>query len=357
MRVLASVLLVVSLGSLALVAADRAEAAGFACGSGKPNPTTGKCDCSGGQTEKTQGGVSRCVAPEWKPPAQCPIGQKKDDKGKCVAVAKAAVTPTKTPTITCPDKSHLVGSSCVGDVACLPGTHFVVGDGCVVDGSLPQTCGLPVGKAEYGGLKEGSRVVLGKHRAVDGEENWAAEMEPYVGLTSKVKALSDVDAEGCACVQVEADAQTYYWRVRDMKVAPTTYPQACGVKTATTSDYGVQLGWQVVLSHHRAVDGDEYWASEMDKFVGKTTEVKEFGGVDPKGCPVVRVEADKRAYYWRVRDLTPATTIAPAEVVPTPTVVAGSHDFEQACAQKSATVRYGLTKGDTVVLGKHRAYD
>lgn len=357
MRVVASALLVLSLGSLAIIAADRADAAGFSCGSGKPNPTTGRCDCVAPQVEKTQGGISKCTTPEWHAPpaAQCPPGQKKDaSSGKCVIITAAPLKPSTTPS--CPDHSHWVeGKGCVGDVACIPGTHYSAGDGCVVDGLLPQACAQVKGKVDYGGLKIGSHVVLGKHRPVNGDEYWADEMDKYVGLTAEVRALSDVDGEGCGLVQVDADNETYFWRIRDLKVPPTTYPQACGVKSGSAVDYGVQVGWKVVLSKHRAVDGDEYWNDDMMKYVGKTTEVKKLAGVDPKGCPIVHVEADKENYFWRVRDLKPATK--PAVEAP-PAVASGvAGDFEQSCGQKSSSVRYGLAKGDSVVLAKHRAVD
>jgi hypothetical protein len=382
MRVLASALLVLSLGSLASVATltvtDRADAGGgFKCGSGKPNPTTAKCDCVSPQVEKSQAGVSMCVdaPPQWKPPPQCPPGQKRDGtSGKCVAVAAPVVKPP-TSSITCPEHSHLIDGKCVGDVACIPGTHFVAGDGCVVDGLLPQACGQVKGKVDYGGLKVGSHVVLGKHRAVNDDEYWADEMGKYVGLTAEVRALSDVDGQGCGLVQVDADNETYFWRIRDLKpatrpaveAAPTTtsaaaiagdFEQACGQKLASVR-YGLSKGDSVVLGKHRDVDGDPYWAPEMAKYVGTTTTVTDLAGVDPKGCAVVRVEADKKSYYWRVRDLkrgygavAPATTIAEAY-----TDTSNPGDYAQECGKTGVPADYAPLKvGDTVILGRHRMY-
>lgn len=66
---------------------------------------------------------------------------------------------------------------------------------------------------------------------------------------------------------------------------------------------GLERGSRVRLGRHREVDGNAYWAEEMDEFVGRVTTVTGPRGVDEKGCPVVAVEADDGEFDWRIRDL------------------------------------------------------
>ena len=69
----------------------------------------------------------------------------------------------------------------------------------------------------YDGLKKGDRVVLGRHLAVDGSENWSDDMMPFLGRETVIQDLRGVDSSGSYVVRVEADGQKHFWRTRDMK--------------------------------------------------------------------------------------------------------------------------------------------
>ncbi|MFI5298029.1 MAG: hypothetical protein ACHREM_08020, partial [Polyangiales bacterium] len=131
-----------------------------------------------------------------------------------------------------------------------------------------------------------------------------------------ITELAGVDPKGCAVVRVEADKKTYYWRVRDMsrgyafgsvvgsgEGTPGDYDQACGRK-GVTGDWGsLKVGDSVILGRHRKYEGDDDWASDMDAFVGKIATVTKLDSVDGPGCPYIRVDVDKGAWAWRLRDL------------------------------------------------------
>ena len=59
----------------------------------------------------------------------------------------------------------------------------------------------------------------GTHRAVDGENNWVVEMEPFVGRVAVVQERIGVDDQGCPLVAVDVDQGDFYWRVRDLRLA------------------------------------------------------------------------------------------------------------------------------------------
>jgi len=85
---------------------------------------------------------------------------------------------------------------------------------------------------------------------------------------------------------------------------PVPIPQACG-QTAEGADYGpVGVGTTVILGEHRAVSGEANWAAEMAAYVGQEAVVTRLSGVDPSGCPGVRVDVDGGEWFWRLRDLT-----------------------------------------------------
>jgi hypothetical protein len=182
--------------------------------------------------------------------------------------------------------------------------------------TLPQECGKTEVTADYGPVTVGSVVMLGHHRAVDGDDNWAPEMNAYVGHVSRVTRLSGVDGQGCPGVRVELDGGQWFWRLRDLTLsseqpeppptvsASTTMPQECG-ETAETANYGpVSVGTIVILGRHREVDGDDNWADEMDSYVGMAATVTRLSGVDMQGCPGVRVDLDDGEWFWRLRDLS-----------------------------------------------------
>lgn len=209
--------------------------------------------------------------------------------------------------------------------------------------AFPQNCHQ--GTASYGAATIGATVVLGRHRPVDGDTNWAEEMDAYVGRTAHVASYGDLDTEGCPGVRVDIDGQQWFWRVRDLRPAgdasaaydtfadATSYspslgvttdhgrpatsagigifgsggapgPQACGLSEGQVVWDPIALGAQVTLGRHRDVNGDANWDPAMDAYVGLSAHVTELVGVDEQGCPVARVDADAGSYYWRVRDMT-----------------------------------------------------
>jgi hypothetical protein len=101
------------------------------------------------------------------------------------------------------------------------------------------------------------------------------------------------------------------WQIPWLSPAPTAapplppaIPQGCGMSKETATYGPVSVGVVVILGRHRPVNGDEGWDAQMDAYVGKQATVTELVGVDPAGCPVVKVDVDGGAWYWRVRDLS-----------------------------------------------------
>ena len=62
----------------------------------------------------------------------------------------------------------------------------------------------------------GTVVRLGRHRAVQGVENWNDEQSPYLGLPAEVTELVGVDDQGCALLRVDVDEGQWFWRLRDV---------------------------------------------------------------------------------------------------------------------------------------------
>jgi len=84
---------------------------------------------------------------------------------------------------------------------------------------IPQACGMPDGKETYGAIRKGARVILGRHRPVDGDDNWAPGMDAFVGQTGAVTSQDGVDAKGCPVVHVDVDKGDWAWRIRDLRLA------------------------------------------------------------------------------------------------------------------------------------------
>ena len=72
--------------------------------------------------------------------------------------------------------------------------------------------------ADYGPIGPGSMVVLGRHREVDGVDNWADGMNAYVGKVASVTRFSGVDSRGCPGIRVDIDEEEWFWRVRDLSL-------------------------------------------------------------------------------------------------------------------------------------------
>jgi tetratricopeptide (TPR) repeat protein len=84
--------------------------------------------------------------------------------------------------------------------------------------ALPQMCGMAWDAIDYGPIAVGSEVILGHHRAVNGDSGWYEMMDPYVGEQAQVTALSGVDGQGCPGVRVDVDNGSGFWRIRDLYV-------------------------------------------------------------------------------------------------------------------------------------------
>lgn len=90
-------------------------------------------------------------------------------------------------------------------------------------------------------------------------------------------------------------------------------PSYCGMSTPV---YGpITIGTSVVLGAHTGWTGsdggggtvtdDTWWNDSMFEYVGQRTTVTELPGLDPVGCPYVRVAIDGGTWGWRIRDLSP----------------------------------------------------
>lgn len=84
---------------------------------------------------------------------------------------------------------------------------------------IPTSCGQDGASASFGPIAVGTKVVLGRHTAVDGDINWNDQMEPYIGKPATVTELSSVDMVGCPVVKVDLDQGMWSWRIRDMLLA------------------------------------------------------------------------------------------------------------------------------------------
>jgi hypothetical protein len=71
---------------------------------------------------------------------------------------------------------------------------------------------------DYGSIGVGTVVILGRHRPVDGYDNWDAQMDTYVGMQATVTELEGVDGSGCPGVTVDVDGDYYFWRIRDFSL-------------------------------------------------------------------------------------------------------------------------------------------
>jgi|GEM_PF-1377436 len=83
---------------------------------------------------------------------------------------------------------------------------------------IPQACDAdtPDNQVDYGPISVGSRVILGRHRPVDGSANWAESMAQYVDREAVVTSLNGSDNTGCPMVSVDIDNGEWFWRIRDM---------------------------------------------------------------------------------------------------------------------------------------------
>lgn len=199
--------------------------------------------------------------------------------------------------------------------------------------SVPQPCGRSESTADYGPLRVGSAVILGRHRPVGGDDNWTPQMSDHVGHSARIVELAGIDDDGCPGVHVDVDGRQWFWRIRDLTPTDDTggniafrpgmasdhgrptsgeasavaaderVPQACGMSDQDAAYGPVSVGTEVVVGRHRAVDGESNWTDEMDPFVGRSARITELVGVDEQGCALVHVDVDSGEWFWRLRDM------------------------------------------------------
>lgn len=75
------------------------------------------------------------------------------------------------------------------------------------------------GEAGSYGFAVGDRVIIGAHRYIDDNNNWADEMMNYVGQEATITSLEGTDGANCYLVHVDIDDGDWYWRVENMTPA------------------------------------------------------------------------------------------------------------------------------------------
>jgi len=150
------------------------------------------------------------------------------------------------------------------------------------------------GVESYGLIKVGSTVILGKHDDVNGGDNWAEEMDAYVGKEAVVTELPGTDTQGFLVVRVKGNG--YAWRVRNLALKGR----------GEAGSYGYQVGDMVVISAHRYIDSDNNWADDMAAYVGQTATITTLEGTDGSESYLVHLDIDDGDWYWRVETLSPA---------------------------------------------------
>ena len=73
----------------------------------------------------------------------------------------------------------------------------------------------------YDGIRLDDYVRLGRHRSVEGDDNWNELMDKYVGCIARVEELSSRDKSGSFTVRVDMEYiesdKNWVWRTRDLK--------------------------------------------------------------------------------------------------------------------------------------------
>ena len=77
-------------------------------------------------------------------------------------------------------------------------------------------CGQSPEAIDYLGLQIGAPVRIGRHRSWYGDDNWATQMDAYVGREARIMDGAGIDAAGCPVVRVDIDQGTFAWRARDL---------------------------------------------------------------------------------------------------------------------------------------------
>jgi len=196
----------------------------------------------------------------------------------------------------------------------------------------------------------GSRVIIHKHRAVNGNANWVQSMEQFVGTEAVVKEFTGDDSQGCRMARLTRNGSpiNYVFRVRDLELANggsggsggAVPPASAGVSESLSGDPNIVVGSRVIINKHRAVNGNTNWVSSMDKYIGKEAVVKDFTGTDSQGCRMASVVIDgaKVGYAFRVRDLVLAGSAS-----------SGGHQVSDSLSGDNS-----IRVGSRVVVHKHR---
>jgi len=69
------------------------------------------------------------------------------------------------------------------------------------------------------GYEVGDKVIIGAHRYIADDNNWADAMSEYVGLITTITSLEGTDASNSFLVHVDIDNGDWYWRVETMTPA------------------------------------------------------------------------------------------------------------------------------------------
>ena len=69
------------------------------------------------------------------------------------------------------------------------------------------------------GYRVGDKVVIGAHRYIDEDNNWADDMLEYVGRTATITTMEGTDGSNSYIVHVDIDNGDWYWRVETMQPA------------------------------------------------------------------------------------------------------------------------------------------
>lgn len=77
------------------------------------------------------------------------------------------------------------------------------------------------GRGEPGsyGYQSGDSVIIGAHRYISEDNNWADEMSEFVGQTAKITSMEGKDGTDSAIVHVDVDSGDWYWRVETLSPA------------------------------------------------------------------------------------------------------------------------------------------
>ncbi|HEX2163335.1 MAG TPA: PPC domain-containing protein, partial [Thermoanaerobaculia bacterium] len=72
----------------------------------------------------------------------------------------------------------------------------------------------------FDGHAVGDRVRLGRHRPIDGVDNWDPGMEPWVGQAATIEELVGQESDtGAWVVRVDVDGGEWVWRTADLRPA------------------------------------------------------------------------------------------------------------------------------------------